>query len=80
MPAMPKRSITAGPAAATVRVRVTASKLQDNVFFLRPGHCQSAGITAAVSPGGSIRDDEVIAAAEEAGLALVFTGIRHFRH
>ncbi|MEZ4319012.1 MAG: bifunctional phosphoribosylaminoimidazolecarboxamide formyltransferase/IMP cyclohydrolase [Myxococcota bacterium] len=39
-----------------------------------------AGVTAAVSPGGSIRDDEVIAAADEAGLALVFTGVRHFRH
>lgn len=38
------------------------------------------GITAIVAPGGSIRDDEVIAAADEAGIAMVFTGIRHFRH
>ncbi|MEO0881176.1 MAG: bifunctional phosphoribosylaminoimidazolecarboxamide formyltransferase/IMP cyclohydrolase [Pseudomonadota bacterium] len=40
----------------------------------------SAGATAVIQPGGSIRDDEVIAAADEAGLAMVFTGIRHFRH
>jgi len=39
-----------------------------------------AGITAIVQPGGSIRDDEVIAAADKAGLAMVFTGVRHFRH
>ena len=39
-----------------------------------------AGATAVIQPGGSIRDDEVIAAADQAGLAMVFTGIRHFRH
>jgi len=39
-----------------------------------------AGATAAIQPGGSVRDDEVIAAADEAGLAMVFTGQRHFRH
>ncbi|MDA1128554.1 MAG: bifunctional phosphoribosylaminoimidazolecarboxamide formyltransferase/IMP cyclohydrolase [Chloroflexi bacterium] len=39
-----------------------------------------AGITAIVQPGGSIRDDEVIAAADKAGLAMVLTGVRHFRH
>jgi phosphoribosylaminoimidazolecarboxamide formyltransferase/IMP cyclohydrolase len=39
-----------------------------------------AGATAVIQPGGSIRDDEVIAAADEAGLAMVFTGQRHFRH
>lgn len=39
-----------------------------------------AGATAIIQPGGSIRDDEVIAAANEAGLAMVFTGMRHFRH
>lgn len=38
------------------------------------------GISAIVQPGGSVRDDEVIAAADEHGLAMVFTGIRHFRH
>ena len=39
-----------------------------------------AGVTAVIQPGGSIRDDEVIAAADERGLAMVFTGMRHFRH
>ena len=39
-----------------------------------------AGATAVIQPGGSIRDDEVIAAADDAGLAMVFTGMRHFRH
>ncbi|MEC7536191.1 MAG: bifunctional phosphoribosylaminoimidazolecarboxamide formyltransferase/IMP cyclohydrolase, partial [Pseudomonadota bacterium] len=39
-----------------------------------------AGGTAVIQPGGSIRDDEVIAAADDAGIAMVFTGVRHFRH
>jgi len=39
-----------------------------------------AGITAVIQPGGSVRDDEVIAAANEHGIAMVFTGQRHFRH
>lgn len=40
----------------------------------------AAGVTAIIQPGGSIRDAESIAAANEAGLAMVFTGVRHFRH
>ena len=40
----------------------------------------AAGATAAIQPGGSVRDAEVIAAADRAGIAMVFTGIRHFRH
>ena len=39
-----------------------------------------AGATAVIQPGGSVRDDEVIKAADERGLAMVFTGVRHFRH
>jgi len=39
-----------------------------------------AGATAVIQPGGSIKDEDVIAAADEAGLAMVFTGMRHFRH
>ena len=39
-----------------------------------------AGATAIIQPGGSIRDDEVIKAADDAGIAMVFTGVRHFRH
>ena len=39
-----------------------------------------AGATAVIQPGGSLRDDDVIKAADERGLAMVFTGLRHFRH
>jgi len=39
-----------------------------------------AGATAIAQPGGAVRDDEVIAAADKYGLAMVFTGVRHFRH
>jgi len=39
-----------------------------------------AGATAVVQPGGSVRDAEVITAADEHGMAMVFTGMRHFRH
>jgi phosphoribosylaminoimidazolecarboxamide formyltransferase/IMP cyclohydrolase len=39
-----------------------------------------AGVGAVIQPGGSIRDDEVIKAADDAGIAMVFTGMRHFRH
>ncbi|MGH2729827.1 MAG: bifunctional phosphoribosylaminoimidazolecarboxamide formyltransferase/IMP cyclohydrolase, partial [Actinomycetota bacterium] len=39
-----------------------------------------AGATAVIQPGGSVRDDEVIAAADEHGIPMVFTGRRHFRH
>ena len=38
------------------------------------------GATCVIQPGGSMRDDEVIAAADERGIAMVFTGVRHFRH
>jgi phosphoribosylaminoimidazolecarboxamide formyltransferase/IMP cyclohydrolase len=39
-----------------------------------------AGATAVIQPGGSVKDDAVIAAADKAGMAMVFTGHRHFRH
>jgi phosphoribosylaminoimidazolecarboxamide formyltransferase/IMP cyclohydrolase len=39
-----------------------------------------AGATAVIQPGGSLRDEEVIAAADAQGIAMVFTGVRHFRH
>jgi phosphoribosylaminoimidazolecarboxamide formyltransferase/IMP cyclohydrolase len=39
-----------------------------------------AGASCVIQPGGSIRDDEVVAAADDAGVAMVFTGMRHFRH
>jgi phosphoribosylaminoimidazolecarboxamide formyltransferase/IMP cyclohydrolase len=39
-----------------------------------------AGVTAVIQPGGSVKDDEVIRAADEHGISMVFTGMRHFRH
>jgi phosphoribosylaminoimidazolecarboxamide formyltransferase / IMP cyclohydrolase len=42
--------------------------------------CIEAGATAVIQPGGSVRDEEVIKAADEHGIAMVFTGVRHFRH
>ncbi|MDG1926244.1 MAG: bifunctional phosphoribosylaminoimidazolecarboxamide formyltransferase/IMP cyclohydrolase, partial [Pseudomonadales bacterium] len=39
-----------------------------------------AGITAVIQPGGSVRDEEVIQAADDAGMAMLFTGVRHFKH
>jgi AICAR transformylase/IMP cyclohydrolase PurH (only IMP cyclohydrolase domain in Aful) len=54
----------------------------DAFFPFRDGIDAAAqhGITAVIQPGGSIRDEEVIQAADEAGMAMVFTGMRHFRH
>ncbi len=54
----------------------------DAFFPFRDGLDQlaQAGATAVIQPGGSVRDEEVIAAADEHGLAMVFTGVRHFRH
>ncbi len=54
----------------------------DAFFPFRDGLLQAAeaGATAVIQPGGSINDEDVIAAADEAGLAMVFTGMRHFRH
>ena len=54
----------------------------DAFFPFRDGFdvLAQAGVTAVIQPGGSIRDEEVIAAADEQGIAMVFTGHRHFRH
>jgi phosphoribosylaminoimidazolecarboxamide formyltransferase/IMP cyclohydrolase len=62
---------------------VPGSVMASDAFFpFRDGIDQagSTGIKAVIQPGGSMRDDEVIAAANEHGIAMVFTGIRHFRH
>ncbi len=62
---------------------VTGSVMASDAFFpFRDGidNAAAVGIAAVIQPGGSIRDDEVIAAADEAGMAMVFTGMRHFRH
>ena len=49
-------------------------------FFDGMAVAAAAGVTAAIAPGGSVRDDEVVAIADAAGMALVWTGERHFRH
>ena len=57
--------------------------LASDAFFPFPDNIELAakgGVTAIVQPGGSIRDDEVIAEADKAGIAMMFTGVRHFRH
>jgi len=64
-------------------LEVKGSVMASDAFFpFRDGieNAASVGISAVIQPGGSIRDDEVIAAADEAGMVMVFTGMRHFRH
>jgi phosphoribosylaminoimidazolecarboxamide formyltransferase/IMP cyclohydrolase len=63
--------------------RTIGSAVASDAFFPFPDGllaAAEAGATAVIQPGGSIRDEEVIAAADEAGLAMLFTGMRHFRH
>jgi phosphoribosylaminoimidazolecarboxamide formyltransferase/IMP cyclohydrolase len=72
-------AIKAEHAGLTVEGAVMAS---DAFFPFRDGieNAAARGIAAVIQPGGSMRDEEVIAAADEAGIAMVFTGMRHFRH
>jgi len=73
----------AGLKAVEAGLPVPGSVMASDAFFpFRDGidAAADAGIAAVIQPGGSVRDDEVIAAADEHGLAMVFTGIRHFRH
>jgi len=73
----------AGIKAADENLQVPGSVMASDAFFpFRDGidAAAAAGITAVIQPGGSMRDEEVIAAADEAGMAMVFTGVRHFRH
>ncbi|HEY9405149.1 MAG TPA: bifunctional phosphoribosylaminoimidazolecarboxamide formyltransferase/IMP cyclohydrolase [Pyrinomonadaceae bacterium] len=69
--------------AMRAQLPVAGSVLASDAFFpFRDGVDEAAkhGITALIQPGGSVRDDEIIAAADEHNLAMVFTGIRHFKH
>jgi len=73
----------AGIKAADENLEVAGSVMASDAFFpFRDGidAAAAAGITAVIQPGGSMRDDEVIQAANEAGIAMVLTGMRHFRH
>ncbi|BCD96296.1 bifunctional phosphoribosylaminoimidazolecarboxamide formyltransferase/IMP cyclohydrolase [Marinagarivorans cellulosilyticus] len=73
----------AGIKAEHAGLEVPGSVMASDAFFpFRDGldNAAAAGIKAVIQPGGSMRDEEVIAAADEAGIAMVFTGMRHFRH
>ena len=73
----------AGIKAADENLEVKGSVMASDAFFpFRDGidAAAAAGITAVIQPGGSMRDNEVIAAADEHDIAMVFTGMRHFRH
>lgn len=73
----------AGIKAEHANLQVPGSVMASDAFFpFRDGidAAAKAGIVAVIQPGGSMRDEEVIAAANEANMAMIFTGIRHFRH
>lgn len=73
----------AGIKAQDENIVVEGSVMASDAFFpFRDGidAAAAAGITAVIHPGGSMRDEEIIAAANEHGIAMVFTGMRHFRH
>ena len=73
----------AGIKAADEGLEVPGSVMASDAFFPFPDGIEAAaeaGITAVIQPGGAMRDEDVIAAADKARLAMVFTGMRHFRH
>ena len=76
-------AIIAGLKAEDEGLKVSGSVMASDAFFPFRDSIDAAaeaGISAVIQPGGSIRDDEVIAAANEANIAMMFTGMRHFRH
>jgi phosphoribosylaminoimidazolecarboxamide formyltransferase/IMP cyclohydrolase len=76
-------AVIAGIKAADENLKVEGSVMASDAFFpFRDGidAAAKAGICAVIQPGGSVRDEEVIEAANEAGMAMMFTGMRHFRH
>src|SRR6185436_15525618 len=69
--------------AMRAQLPIEGSVMASDAFFpFRDGVDEAAkhGITAVIQPGGSVRDEEVIVAANEHGLAMIFTGVRHFKH
>jgi phosphoribosylaminoimidazolecarboxamide formyltransferase/IMP cyclohydrolase len=76
------KSEDAAKAASEIRRTEGAVVASDAFFPFADGliAAADAGVTAVIQPGGSLRDEEVIQAADERGLAMVFTGMRHFRH
>lgn len=78
-----RKALDAMTAAGEDQSRTIGSAVASDAFFPFADGLLSAveaGATSVIQPGGSMRDDEVIAAADEAGIAMVFTGTRHFRH
>ncbi len=78
-----RKALDAAEAAGLAEPLTKGSVVASDAFFPFADGLISAieaGATAVIQPGGSMRDDEVIAAADAAGIAMVFTGIRHFRH
>ena len=78
-----RKSIDAAEACGAAAPLAEGSVVASDAFFPFADGLLSAaeaGATAIIQPGGSIRDEEVIAAADDAGLAMLFTGMRHFRH
>ncbi|MHB8886690.1 MAG: bifunctional phosphoribosylaminoimidazolecarboxamide formyltransferase/IMP cyclohydrolase [Methylovirgula sp.] len=78
-----QKAADAAQAAGLVETLAKASVVASDAFFpFADGllAAANAGATAVIQPGGSMRDDDVIKAADEAGLAMIFTGYRHFRH
>jgi len=79
----PNRVTSVHLAVRAAGERAPGSVLASDAFFPFADGVRlaaEAGVTAIIQPGGSIRDEESIAAADEAGLAMVFTGVRHFKH
>ena len=77
------KAAEAGKSAGLAQSPTVASVLASDAFFPFADGLEAAaeaGVTSVIQPGGSMRDKEVIAAADAAGIAMVFTGIRHFRH
>ena len=80
---LPSRVDAVRLAVAKAGARAAGSVLASDAFFPFPDGIElaaEAGVAAVVQPGGSVRDEEVIAAADRLGLAMCFTGVRHFRH
>jgi phosphoribosylaminoimidazolecarboxamide formyltransferase/IMP cyclohydrolase len=78
-----QKAADAGKAAGLAETPTKGSVVASDAFFPFADGLEAAvaaGATAVIQPGGSIRDAEVIAAADKAGIAMVFTGMRHFRH
>src|SRR5690606_32990819 len=78
-----RKSVDAAEAAGIEGALTAGSVVASDAFFPFPDGLLAAveaGATTVIQPGGSVNDDKVIAAADEAGIAMVFTGMRHFRH